>query len=71
MTVEILKSNGKIIKARDPRKNSQKMRNYLWKIYTDEGYCEDFDLVYDTFAYEVMGMTPSILKSVIKRLNDK
>ena len=30
MTVEILKSNGKIIKARDPRRNSQKFRNYLY-----------------------------------------
>lgn len=68
ITIEISKDNGKIIKAKDPRKNSQKLRNYLYKCYHDEGYTEDFDRVYDMFTLEVMGMTPSILRSAIKRL---
>lgn len=68
ITVEILKDNGSVIKAKDPRKNSQKMRNYLFKIYHDEGYTEDFDEVYDAFSWEVMGMTPSLLRNAIKRL---
>lgn len=68
VTVSITKDNGEIIKAKDPRKNSQKIRNYLFKIYHDEGYIEDFDSVYDAFTYEVMGMTPSLLREAIKRL---
>lgn len=68
VTMEIVKSNGEIIKAKDPRKNSQKIRNYLFKIYHEEGFVEDFDSVYDAFTYEVMGMTPSLLREAIKRL---
>lgn len=69
ITAEIQKDNGEVIKAKDPRKNSQKMRNYLFKIYSDEGYVEDFDHVYDMFTREVMGMTPALLRNAIKRLN--
>jgi hypothetical protein len=70
ITVEIQKDNGATVKAKDPRKNSQKMRNYLFKVYHDEGYCEDFDLVYDAFSKEVMSMTPGLLREAIKRLNN-
>jgi len=70
VTAEISKDNGVLVRARDPRKNSQKIRNYLFKVYHDEGYCEDFDLVYDAFSKEVMSMTPGLLKEAIKRLNN-
>lgn len=68
ITIEISKDNGEVIKAKDPRKNSQKMRNYLFKIYHEEGFIEDFDRVYDAFTYEVMGMTPGLLRNAIKRV---
>ena len=69
LTIEILKDNGEVVRAKDPRKNSQKIRNYLWKIYYDEGYTEDFDRVYDEFTQEVMSVTPTLLKQAIKRIN--
>lgn len=69
ITVAVERDNGEVIKAKDPRRNSQKIRNYLFKIYTAEGYIEDFDKVYDTFTHEVMGMTPELLRQTIKRLN--
>jgi len=69
VTVEVQKDNGETIKAKDPRKNSQKIRNYLFKEYHNEGYSEDFDRVYDAFALEVMAMTPHLLREAIKRLN--
>lgn len=69
LTVDILKDNGKIVKAKDPRRNSVKLRNYLFKIYTAEGYSEDFDSIYDAFTWEVMGATPALLKLAVKRLN--
>lgn len=71
ITIEITRDNGETIKAKDPRKNSQKMRNYLFKHYHDEGFVEDFDLVYDAFAQEVMMETPILLRKAIQRLNDK
>ncbi len=70
VTIEVTKSNGEVIKAKDPRKNSQKIRNYLFKSYADEGFTEDFDAVYDAFTLEVMLMTPQLLRGAIKRLNE-
>lgn len=69
ITAEIKKDNGEVVKAKDPRRNSQKVRNYLYKEYCHEGYVEDFDRVYDAFTLEVMAFTPQLLKEAIKRLN--
>jgi hypothetical protein len=69
ITAEIVKDNGETIKAKDPRKNSQKIRAFLFKCYASEGYTEDFDLVYDAFTQEVMSMSPMLLREAIKRLN--
>ena len=68
VTVDITKANGEIVKAKDPRKNSQKVRNYLFKHYFDEGIVEDFDSIYDAFTYEVMAMTPQLLREAVKRV---
>lgn len=69
ITIEVEKDNGEVIRAKDPRRNSQKIRNYLYKLYSDEGFVEDFDSVYDAFTQEVMLFTPQMLRSAIKRLN--
>lgn len=69
VTVEVTKNNGEVVKAKDPRKNSQKIRNYLFKVYSEEGIVEDFDKVYDAFTLEVMLMTRQLLAEAIKRLN--
>jgi hypothetical protein len=71
MTVEILKNNGSIIKARDPRRNSQKFRNYLYKLWSEEGCIYTFDEVYEAVVHEAMGVMPSFLRSVIKRMDEK
>lgn len=69
VTVEVTKDNGEVVKAKDPRRNSQKIRNYLFKVYSDEGAIEDFDMVYDAFTQEVMSITPQLYREAIKRLN--
>lgn len=69
ITAEITKDNGEVIRAKDPRKNSQKFRNYLFKLYANEGYTEDFDLVYDATIQEAMAVMPMLLREAIKRLN--
>ena len=69
--IELLTPTGKSLKLADPRKNSQKIRNYLYKCFAEEGYVEDFDDVYDAFANVVMGMTPQLLRDAIKRLDEK
>ena len=71
MTVEILKSNGTIIKAKDIRKNSVRFRNYLYKLWSEEGCIHSFDDVYEAVVYEAMGIMPSLLRSVIKRMDEK
>jgi len=67
--VELITETGKTLKTKDPRKNSVKIRNYLFKIYVAEGYTEPFDDVYDAFCWEVMGATPILIKEAVKRIN--
>lgn len=69
--VEILKETGERVKASDPRHNSQKIRNMLWKHYFEEGYTEDFQAVYDQATWVILSMMPGILREAIKRLNTK
>ncbi len=66
--VELLDKMGKTLKLKDPRKNSSLIRSYLFKCYHGEGYIEPFEDVYDAFTKEVIGMTPSLLREAIKRL---
>ena len=67
--IDLLNETGQTIKLKDPRKNSQKIRNYLFKIYSQEGYVEDFDKLYDAFTQEVMLMTPQLIREAVKRVN--
>jgi hypothetical protein len=71
ITLEILKDNGKIIKAKDPRKNSQRFRNYLYKLWMEDGCIYPFDEVYEQVTYNAMGVLPSLLRDVIKRMDEK
>lgn len=68
LTVEIENDNGKIVKARDPRKNSVKFRNYLFKIYTEEGVTEPFDEVYAATVLEALTVMPVLMRGALKRL---
>jgi hypothetical protein len=67
-SIEIVKETGSRVKAGDPRRNSQKIRNMLWKEYANEGYTEDFDDVYDQAAWIIAGMAPGIVREAVKRL---
>lgn len=69
VVIEIKDNLGKSIKAKDPRRNSQKIRSFLFKLYADEGYVEDFDSVYDAATLEIMSYMPQILRAAIKRVN--
>ncbi len=71
VTIEIETDNGETIKAKDPRKNSAKIHNYLRKVYWNEGYVEDIDTVYDEFTNEVLSRMPELLIAAIKRVNNK
>lgn len=71
ITVEITDSIGKTIKAKDPRKNSAKFRNYLWKLYYEAGYVEPFDEVYDAVILESLSWMEKLLEGGIKRIHEK
>lgn len=47
ITAEISKDNGAVVKARDPRKNSTKIRNVLWAVWKDKNNETDFEQVYN------------------------
>lgn len=69
--VEIIKDNGEVVKGKDPRKNSVRIRNFLWKTYFNEGGIQDFDQVYDEATWVILSMMPEIYRETIKRLEAK
>lgn len=66
--IEIVKQTGERFKAKDPRRNSQKIRLALWKYYFDEGMTEDFDEVYNEATAVICSMVPTVLREVKRRL---
>ncbi len=72
VTCEIFQDNGPTIKAADPRRNSVKVRNMLWKeFFNDTGGAEDFDRVYDEATWVILSMMPQIYREAIKRLSNR
>ena len=71
ITCEISKDNGAVIKAKDPRKNSQKFRNYLYKLWVEDGCIYPFDEIYEQVIYDAMAITPNLLRTIIKRMDEK
>ncbi len=71
LTASIELDNGKVIKGSDLRRNSVKIRNYLFKHYSDEGVIYDFDTCYDEFTNIVMSFMPMLLRETVKRLDNK
>jgi hypothetical protein len=71
ITCEISKDNGAVIKAKDPRKNSQKFRNYLYKLWMEDGCIYPFDEIYEQVIYDAMAITPNLLRTIIKRMDEK
>lgn len=68
ITAEVTKDNGETVKAKDPRKNSVKFRNYLLKLHSEEGILQDFDTVYEKVTYKAMSLMPQLLREVIKEM---
>jgi len=54
ITATIRRDNGEIIKAKDPRKNSVKIRNSSWKVANDYGL--DEDKFYNYITLKAIGM---------------
>lgn len=71
ITVEIQKDNGPITKAKDPRKVSQKIRNYLYRCYCEEECSESFEEVYSLFGNVVMSHTETLLRETLKKINER
>jgi hypothetical protein len=71
VTVEIGVDNGPTVRARDPRRNSQKIRNMLWKVWFNEGSLDDFDAIYDEATYVILSMMPAIFREASKRIEDR
>lgn len=61
ITVEIQKDNGKTIKARDPRKNSTKIRNLLYFKWKESNESIDFDDYYNKFTNTVLANMDALI----------
>lgn len=72
LTISISKDNGPVIKARDPRRNSEKLRKYLWKLWSDhKGVTFDFQDVYSEVTLVAMLHMPELLDEAVHRLDQK
>lgn len=71
LTAEVLKDNGETVKARDPRRNSEKFRKYLYKLWSDEGVLHEFDKVYEMVTMSAMSNMPHYLREAIKKLDNE
>jgi hypothetical protein len=69
--IDMIDERGEKIKLKDPRKNSQKIRNFLWKVWSQNGYVEDFESVYDESTFVIMSRAESIVADAIKRIQNR
>jgi len=61
ITVEIQKDNGKVVKAKDPRKNSTKIRNLLYFKWKESNEAVDFDEYYTKFTNVVLANMDTLI----------
>jgi len=54
ITMEICKDNGSVVKAKDPRKNSTKIRNLLYFKWKESNEAIEFDEYYTKFTNTVL-----------------
>jgi hypothetical protein len=69
INAEIQKDNGETVKAKDPRRNSEKFRKYLFKLWSDDGILHEFDKVYEMVTMSAMSDMPHYLREVVKKLD--
>lgn len=65
-TAEVLKDNGEIIKAKDPRRNSTKIRNSTYKSFLGLVDPIEFDVLYDKVTTWVCLRMDGIVSDVLK-----
>ena len=68
ITASIQKDNGVVVKAKDPRRNSQKIRNSLYRDWSNLSVAIDFDRFYDEATNIILKEIPIITDQVLKKL---
>lgn len=66
VTATIQKDNGEVVKAKDPRKNSTKIRNYLHRIWSERDIGLDFEDYYTTVTNKILRDLPFIVDNLDK-----
>ena len=61
VTVTITRDNGTIVKARDPRKNSTKIRNLLYFKWKESNEAIDFEDYYTKFTNTVLSNMDALI----------
>jgi len=64
VTVTIVKDNGSVVKARDPRKNSTKIRNLLYFKWKESNEAIDFEEYYTKFTNTVLANMDALISKI-------
>lgn len=54
ITCKIIQDNGEIIKGKDTRSRSQKLRSRIWSIWNESKSAEDFETFYDKSMVKII-----------------
>lgn len=68
VTVEIVQDNGKTIKAKDPRRNSQKIRNTLYREWALTLESIEFERFYDICTQIIIKNAVNIADEALKEI---
>mgnify|MGYP001613224944 CR=1 FL=1 len=70
--IVIVNETGKTIRAKDPRKNSVRFRNYCFKVWNNhEAILHDFDRIYDEVILVAMSEMPELMNEALKRIKER
>ena len=68
VTVEIMGDNGKVVKAKDPRRNSQKIRNTLYREWAFLTEPIEFEKLYDICTQVIIKNVVNIVDEALQEI---
>ena len=62
----MIDEKGKTIKAKDPRRNAEKIRSQIYAILADKNISVEFDIFYDAVCAKYRNLATAIAEDLIK-----
>lgn len=64
VTVTVERDNGEIVKSKDIRKNSQKIRNYCYRLWQENNCPMEFEDYYNKVTLAILNELPIIIQKI-------